>query len=47
MDNNNEIYILKNKIDEMSKYINELEEKLKKYTNNKRHIFIMKIIKML
>jgi hypothetical protein len=38
MDNNNEIIILKNKIDEMSEYINELEENLKKYTNNKRHL---------
>lgn len=38
MDNNAEIELLKKKIEDMSKYINELEEHLKKYTNNNRHL---------
>ena len=38
MDNNAEIELWKKKIEDMSKYINELEEHLKKYTNNNRHL---------
>ena len=39
--NNNEtddIEILRIKVEKMSKYISELEENLKKYTNSTRHI---------
>lgn len=38
MENNGEIELLKKKIEDMSKYISELEEHLKKYTNNNRHL---------
>jgi len=38
MNSTDEITALKEKIEKMEKYIMELEEHLKKYTNNNRHL---------
>lgn len=38
MNSTDEITVLKEKIEKMEKYIMELEEHLKKYTNNNRHL---------
>jgi len=38
MNSNDEVSELKQKIEKMEKYVNELEEHLKKYTNSNRHL---------
>lgn len=38
MNSNDEISELKLKLEKMEKYVKELEENLKKYTNNNRHL---------
>ena len=38
MNSTDEITVLKEKIEKMEKYIMELEDHLKKYTNNNRHL---------
>jgi len=38
MNSTDEITVLKEKIEKMEKYIMELEEHLKKYTNSNRHL---------
>lgn len=37
MNSNDEVSELKQKLEKMEKYVNELEEHLKKYTNSNRH----------
>jgi uncharacterized coiled-coil protein SlyX len=38
MNSNDEVSELKQKIEKMEKYVKELEEHLKKYTNSNRHL---------
>lgn len=38
MNSNDEVSELKLKLEKMEKYVKELEENLKKYTNNNRHL---------
>jgi hypothetical protein len=38
MNSNDEVSELKLKLEKMEKYVNELEDNLKKYTNNNRHL---------
>ena len=38
MNSNDEVSELKLKLEKMEKYVNELEENLKKYTNSNRHL---------